>query len=111
MICSVNHFAHANICHHPFVNMYSSIFCGQRLFTLVYFHYFLVKSFGSLIINCLGYLMTTNFHFQISDAKITITDTKPGAIETVIIIAGTPEQTHAAQSLIQAFVMSEKEST
>ncbi|KAJ7965897.1 KH domain-containing protein [Quillaja saponaria] len=48
---------------------------------------------------------------QISDAKVTITDPKPGAVETVIIIAGTPEQTHAAQSLIQAFVMSETESS
>lgn len=48
---------------------------------------------------------------QISDAKITITDPKPGATETVIIISGTPEQTHAAQSLIQAFVLSEREST
>lgn len=44
---------------------------------------------------------------EISDAKVTITDPKPGATETVIIISGTPEQTHAAQSLIQAFVMSE----
>ncbi|KAJ0085305.1 hypothetical protein Patl1_08747 [Pistacia atlantica] len=48
---------------------------------------------------------------QISDAKITITEPKPGATETVIIISGTPEQTHAAQSLIQAFVVSETEST
>ncbi|EEF52201.1 KH domain-containing protein HEN4 [Ricinus communis] len=47
---------------------------------------------------------------QISDAKITVTEPKPGAAETVIIISGTPEQTHAAQSLIQAFVMSERES-
>ncbi|XP_027903393.1 KH domain-containing protein HEN4-like [Vigna unguiculata] len=47
---------------------------------------------------------------QISDANITITDPKPGAVETKIIISGTPEQTHAAQSLIQAFVMSERES-
>ncbi|KAL0325318.1 UNVERIFIED_CONTAM: KH domain-containing protein HEN4 [Sesamum radiatum] len=45
----------------------------------------------------------------ISDAKITITDPKPGATETVIIISGTPEQTNAAQSLIQAFVISETE--
>ncbi|RDX79416.1 RNA-binding KH domain-containing protein RCF3, partial [Mucuna pruriens] len=47
---------------------------------------------------------------QISDANITITDPKPGAVETKIIISGTPEQTHAAQSLIQAFVMSERDS-
>ncbi|XP_059631198.1 KH domain-containing protein HEN4-like [Cornus florida] len=46
---------------------------------------------------------------EISDAKITITDPNPGATETAIIISGTPEQTHAAQSLIQAFVISERE--
>ncbi|KAK2446313.1 KH domain-containing protein HEN4 [Trifolium repens] len=46
---------------------------------------------------------------QISDANVIITDPKPGAVETKIIISGTPEQTNAAQSLIQAFVMSERE--
>ncbi|XP_065881277.1 KH domain-containing protein HEN4-like [Euphorbia lathyris] len=46
---------------------------------------------------------------QISDAKITVSEPKHGAPETVIIISGTPEQTHAAQSLIQAFVMCERE--
>ncbi|CAK9325521.1 unnamed protein product [Citrullus colocynthis] len=48
---------------------------------------------------------------QISDAKITITEPKQGEVETMIIISGTPEQTHAAQSLIQAFVISETESS
>ncbi|KAF5190689.1 Rna-binding kh domain-containing protein rcf3 [Thalictrum thalictroides] len=43
---------------------------------------------------------------QISGSKITITEPKPEATETVIIISGTPEQTHAAQSLLQAFVLS-----
>lgn len=43
---------------------------------------------------------------QISGANITITEPKPGATETIIIISGTPEQTHAAQSLLQAFVLS-----
>ncbi|KAI3940198.1 hypothetical protein MKX01_029721 [Papaver californicum] len=42
---------------------------------------------------------------QISGAKITITDSRPGATDTTIILSGTPEQTHAAQSLLQAFVM------
>ncbi|MCL7047603.1 hypothetical protein MKW94_014859 [Papaver nudicaule] len=42
---------------------------------------------------------------QISGAKITITDSRPGATDTAIILSGTPEQTHAAQSLLQAFVM------
>ncbi|XP_072994603.1 RNA-binding KH domain-containing protein RCF3-like isoform X1 [Typha latifolia] len=44
---------------------------------------------------------------EISEAKITITEPRPEATETVIIISGTPEQTHAAQSLLQAFVLSE----
>ncbi|MED6207663.1 hypothetical protein PIB30_037798 [Stylosanthes scabra] len=47
---------------------------------------------------------------EISDANIKFLDPKPGAVETKIIISGTPEQTHAAQSLIQAFVLSETES-
>ncbi|KAJ0980378.1 hypothetical protein J5N97_008633 [Dioscorea zingiberensis] len=47
---------------------------------------------------------------EISEAKITITEPRPEATETVIIISGTPDQTHAAQSLIQAFVLSESES-
>ncbi|XP_058069330.1 RING-H2 finger protein ATL67-like [Magnolia sinica] len=46
--------------------------------------------------------------FQISGANITITEPRPGAIETAIIISETPEQTHAAQSLLQAFVLSEQ---
>ncbi|CAA2959921.1 KH domain-containing HEN4-like [Olea europaea subsp. europaea] len=54
---------------------------------------------------CLGQIR------EISDANITITDTKPGATETVIIISGTPEQTSAAQSLIQAFVISETDTS
>ncbi|PKA65980.1 KH domain-containing protein [Apostasia shenzhenica] len=44
---------------------------------------------------------------EISDADIVITEPRPEAKETAIIISGTPEQTHAAQSLIQAFVLSE----
>ncbi|KAG6608108.1 KH domain-containing protein HEN4, partial [Cucurbita argyrosperma subsp. sororia] len=48
---------------------------------------------------------------QVSDAKITISEPKQGAVETLVIISGTPEQTHAAQSLIQAFVISETESS
>ncbi|KAJ6807334.1 KH domain-containing protein HEN4-like [Iris pallida] len=44
---------------------------------------------------------------EISEAKITITEPRPEATETVIIISGTPEQAHAAQSLLQAFVLSE----
>ncbi|KAL9684228.1 hypothetical protein QQ045_021663 [Rhodiola kirilowii] len=48
---------------------------------------------------------------QISDAIVIISDPKPGATETMITISGTPEQTNAAQSLIQAFVISETQSS
>ncbi|CAA0806819.1 RNA-binding KH domain-containing protein [Striga hermonthica] len=48
---------------------------------------------------------------EISDANVTIMDPKPGAEETLIKISGTPEQTNAAQSLIQAFVISETETS
>lgn len=68
--------------------------------------YFLNAAFGLSSENYVYLLLFV----QISDAKITITDPKQGAPETVIIISGTPEQTHAAQSLIQAFVMLENES-
>lgn len=52
------------------------------------------------------YIITWS-HFQISEAKITITEPRPEAKETLIIISGTPDQTHAAQSLLQAFILSE----
>ncbi|XP_042508732.1 KH domain-containing protein HEN4-like [Macadamia integrifolia] len=48
---------------------------------------------------------------QISGANITITEPRPGDTETVIIISGAPDQTHAAQSLLQAFVMSGADSS
>ncbi|KAI4329445.1 hypothetical protein L6164_021709 [Bauhinia variegata] len=41
---------------------------------------------------------------QISGAKVTIHDPKPGAAEGLVILSGAPEQTRAAQSLIQAFI-------
>lgn len=43
---------------------------------------------------------------QISGAKVIMNDPRPGATEGLVIISGTPEQTHAAQSLLQAFIMS-----
>ncbi|CAH9097816.1 unnamed protein product [Cuscuta europaea] len=48
---------------------------------------------------------------EISEAKVSINDPKPGATEAMIIISGTPEQANAAQSLIQAFVMLESEAS
>ena len=65
-----------------------------------------LKSFVIIEHKRFVFVMRPTF-FQISDAKITVTDPKPGAAKTAIIISGTPEQTCAAQSLIHAFVVSE----
>lgn len=74
-------------------------------------HWWNFEVHGSLLalVDTSLYSLSLTF-LQISDARITITEPKPGATDTVIIISGTPEQTHAAQSLIQAFVMIESES-
>ncbi|KAF9610464.1 hypothetical protein IFM89_022428 [Coptis chinensis] len=43
---------------------------------------------------------------QISGAKVSIHDPRPGTSETIVVISGTPDQTQAAQSLLQAFILS-----
>ncbi|KAI3986387.1 hypothetical protein MKX01_002232 [Papaver californicum] len=43
---------------------------------------------------------------QISGAKITGHDARPGSTEGVVIVSGTSDQIHAAQSLIHAFILS-----
>ncbi|KAG7994885.1 hypothetical protein I3843_01G081300 [Carya illinoinensis] len=58
---------------------------------------------------CLGHVRgENNSHLtqiqQSSGAKVLIHDLKPGATEGVVIVSGTPKQTHTAQSLIQAFI-------
>ncbi|XP_041025352.1 KH domain-containing protein HEN4 isoform X2 [Juglans microcarpa x Juglans regia] len=58
---------------------------------------------------CLGHVRgENNSHLtqiqQSSGAKVLINDLKPGATEGVVLVSGTPKQTHAAQSLIQAFI-------
>ncbi|XXG51491.1 hypothetical protein AAC387_Pa03g0042 [Persea americana] len=42
---------------------------------------------------------------QISGAKVIINDPSHGATEGMVIISGTPDQTRAAQSLLQAFIL------
>nr|XP_015621489.1 KH domain-containing protein HEN4 isoform X3 [Oryza sativa Japonica Group] len=44
---------------------------------------------------------------EFSGAKITVADPMGNAMDTAILISGTPDQMHAARSLIQAFVLSE----
>lgn len=43
---------------------------------------------------------------EISGAKVKLHESKPGGTDRIVEISGTPEQTHAAQSLLQAFAMS-----
>ncbi|RWR74130.1 KH domain-containing protein HEN4-like protein isoform X1 [Cinnamomum micranthum f. kanehirae] len=43
---------------------------------------------------------------QISGAKVIVHDPRPGAREGMVVISGTPDQTQAAQSLLQAFIIS-----
>ncbi|KAA8540169.1 hypothetical protein F0562_024267 [Nyssa sinensis] len=47
---------------------------------------------------------------QISGAKVIVHDPRPGATEGVVIVSGAPDQIRAAQSLIQAFILSEQTS-
>ncbi|MCO5608854.1 hypothetical protein L7F22_063072 [Adiantum nelumboides] len=43
---------------------------------------------------------------KISGARVKVNGVTPGALERVVEISGTPDQTHAAQSLLQAFILS-----
>ncbi|KAL2321471.1 hypothetical protein Fmac_025850 [Flemingia macrophylla] len=42
---------------------------------------------------------------QTSGANVAVHDPKPGATEGLVIVSGAPDQTHAAQCLIQAFIL------
>lgn len=43
---------------------------------------------------------------QISGAKVVLHEPRPGTSDAIVIISGTPDQTQAAQSLLQAFILS-----
>ncbi|KHN38073.1 KH domain-containing protein [Glycine soja] len=42
---------------------------------------------------------------QTSGANVAVHDSKPGATEGLVIVSGAPDQTHAAQCLIQGFIL------
>lgn len=44
---------------------------------------------------------------QISGAEVFVRDPRPGATEGVVVVSGMPDQRHAAQSLIHAFILAE----
>lgn len=52
-----------------------------------------------------------DFFGQISGAKVKLHDVRPGSSERMVEISGTPEQAHAAQSLLQAFILSGQSSS
>ena len=43
---------------------------------------------------------------QMSGATVTLADDRPGILEKVVQISGTPEQTEKAKSLLQGFILS-----
>lgn len=47
---------------------------------------------------------------QISGAKVIVHDPRPGVRDGMVIISGTPDQTQAAQSLLQAFILTGRSS-
>lgn len=42
---------------------------------------------------------------QISGAKVTVHESQPGTTDRIVIISGCPDETQAAQSLLQAFIV------
>ncbi|OEL35056.1 KH domain-containing protein [Dichanthelium oligosanthes] len=48
---------------------------------------------------------------EFSEAKITVAEPITDAMDTTVLISGTPDQMHAARSLVQAFVISESFAT
>ncbi|XP_057976486.1 KH domain-containing protein HEN4 [Malania oleifera] len=42
---------------------------------------------------------------QISGAKVIVHEPRPGASDRLVVISGTPDETQAAQSLLQAFIL------
>lgn len=42
---------------------------------------------------------------QVSGANLVVHDSKPGSLETLVVVSGAPDKTHAAQSLIHAFIL------
>nr|CAB3471605.1 unnamed protein product [Digitaria exilis] len=48
---------------------------------------------------------------EFSEAKITVAEPIVDAMDTTVLISGTPDQMHAARSLVQAFIISESFAT
>lgn len=44
--------------------------------------------------------------YQISGAKVVVHEPRPGSTDRIIVISGTRDETQAAQSLLQAFLLS-----
>lgn len=42
---------------------------------------------------------------QISGAKVVVHEPRPGTSDRIVVISGNPDETQAAQSLLQAFIL------
>jgi len=51
------------------------------------------------------FLTSFCFRYQISGAKVVVHESLPATGDRTIVISGTPDETRAAQSLLQAFIL------
>lgn len=58
---------------------------------------------------CLQLWESVDVVIQISGANVVVHDPRAGATEGVVVVMGTPDQLRAAQSLIHAFILSERD--
>lgn len=42
---------------------------------------------------------------QVSGANLVVHDSKPGSLETQVVVSGAPDKIHVAQSLIHGFIL------
>ncbi|KAL8531461.1 hypothetical protein ACS0TY_008163 [Phlomoides rotata] len=62
---------------------------------------------GLFLAPYMGMMVAIHTTYQISGAKIIVHDPLPGATQRVVVISGTPDETQATQSLLQAFMVTE----
>lgn len=83
-------------CPFPFINQ----FCGRYMGFLN--SYFFVLPFIFVLVIDLSEELN-----QISGARVMVHEPRPGTTDRIIVISGTPDETQAAQSLLQAFILTE----
>jgi hypothetical protein len=61
------------------------------------------KIYEGFYLPCILYLLCCPY--QISGAKVVIHEPRPGTSDRTIVLSGSPDETQAAQSLLQAFIL------